>query len=192
MANLVEEAKAGNVAGVRRELDAGANIDQLDSGKDTALTWSAFNGHTEVVRLLIDRGANINIPNVHGALPYRLAKDYNHPEAAQLIEIAAMGPRESWQKAGTSSVAHVGLYADIGQRLTTVFNFKSRDRIIIAENISKGTQGVSAATSFESLPQGVVEEALEQFEKLGGVADRDFVLNGTTALGKPKLRAAGG
>lgn len=187
MGNLIEEAKAGNVEGVRRELDNGADVNQLDNGHDTALTWSSYNGHTEVVRLLLDRGADITITNGGGSTPLKLAQSYNRPEAAKLLEAAASRPREPWNRLGTDSLAHVAVYLEIDKKLTTIFNFSSRERVIIAETINKPAISIGPATSFDDLPQQVVEQALDEFTRKGGKADRDYVLSGASSLNKSKL-----
>ena len=189
MGNIVEESRKGNLEGVRALLDNGADIDTLDADHDTALTWAAYSGHTDIVRLLIDRGADITIPNKGGSTPLQLAQGYNRPAAAALLENAAQRSCESWKEMGASSVAHVGQYPDIDQKLTTIFNFKSRDRVIIAKSISGNMQSVGPATSFDTLPRPLIEEALEQFTRFGGKADRDYVFSGISSMNKPKLKS---
>ena len=189
MGNIVEESQKGNLGGVRALLDNGADINTLDEAHDTALTWAAYSGHTEIVRLLIDRGADMTIPNKGGATPLQLAQGYKRHEAAALLESAALRSCESWKEMGVSSVAHVGKYPDIDQKLTTVFNFKSRDRVIIAKSISGNMQSVGPASSFDTLPRALIEEALEQFTRFGGKADRDYVFSGVSSMDKPKLKS---
>jgi len=50
-------------------LDAGADIDFMSRNNVTALCLSMFMDSDRVARLLIDRGANINLPNIDGNTP---------------------------------------------------------------------------------------------------------------------------
>ena len=47
-------------------LDGGADIDQKDSDGNTALIFAILNTHYDVAKLLIDRGADLNIVNKDG------------------------------------------------------------------------------------------------------------------------------
>ena len=52
-------AETGDVAGMRAWLDAGGDVDQTDPATNqTLLMTAAHEGRTEVVRLLIERGAD--------------------------------------------------------------------------------------------------------------------------------------
>lgn len=51
-------AKTGQVAKVKPLLDAGADVNQVNSGGHTALISAAVRGHAEVLRLLLARGAD--------------------------------------------------------------------------------------------------------------------------------------
>lgn len=53
-------AQAGDIDEIRRQLDAGRNVDVVDSSGSTALMCAADNGQAEIVRFLLERGADIN------------------------------------------------------------------------------------------------------------------------------------
>ena len=61
---LVEElwaaAREGSVDRVRKALDAGAPVDAGNRYQATALMFASDRGHAEVIRLLIERGADVN------------------------------------------------------------------------------------------------------------------------------------
>ena len=59
---LVKAAKQGKVGEVEALIDIGAKVNQLVPNYDTALSQAVENGHLEVVRTLLDEGAD---PNVH-------------------------------------------------------------------------------------------------------------------------------
>jgi ankyrin repeat protein len=57
---FVESARNGNTTTVALFLDAGMNPDVKDSNGQTALIAAATAGHIEVVRLLLDKGAQVD------------------------------------------------------------------------------------------------------------------------------------
>lgn len=59
--DLHRAASKGNLAGVNAALSAGADINSIDSRGITALYWSANQGHIEVARLLLQKGADPNL-----------------------------------------------------------------------------------------------------------------------------------
>ena len=77
---LLRSANNGDLAGVQRAIDSGADINVHDttiSGRrDTALMYASKKGHTETVRLLLDHGANPNSQDKYGDTPLILAVAY--------------------------------------------------------------------------------------------------------------------
>ncbi|MFP4374136.1 MAG: ankyrin repeat domain-containing protein [Spirochaetaceae bacterium] len=55
----------------------------------TPLHWAARQGHVEVVRTLIDNGADVNASDVFGRTPLHLA--VSHPEVVELLLDAGAG-----------------------------------------------------------------------------------------------------
>ena len=51
----------------------------------TPLGTSAANGHLGIVKLLIERGADIHAPNGHGLTPYQLSLREGHRKVADLL-----------------------------------------------------------------------------------------------------------
>ena len=56
-------------------LDYGANVDAQDSDKWTPLHAAATCGHLNLVKILINRGANLLAVNTDGNMPYDLCDD---------------------------------------------------------------------------------------------------------------------
>jgi outer membrane protein assembly factor BamB len=94
---LVEElwdaARTGDVARVRAALDKGADVNAKSRYGATALSFAADKGHTEVIRLLLDRKADINVQDTFYSMrPLNMALMNEHIDAARLLlERGSMG-----------------------------------------------------------------------------------------------------
>jgi hypothetical protein len=100
---------------------------------------------------------------------------------------AARETAEAWVKMGDKGIAHVGVYPEAGRKLTDIFNFESRQHVLVNESLKTRIELTTQPVSFDGLPQATLEKALEEFTKVGGEADRDFVLRGVVQLKKNKL-----
>jgi hypothetical protein len=60
--------KTGDIGKLKDALDKfGASIlNERDDGRDTALTWAAWNGKIDAVEFLLARGAGLEAPGMHG------------------------------------------------------------------------------------------------------------------------------
>ena len=58
--NIHEAAKTGNIEAVKQHLAAGADVNALDHEGNTPLFYAVFNDQTKIIRLLIDKGADVN------------------------------------------------------------------------------------------------------------------------------------
>ena len=61
------------------------NVDTTDSLGRTPLHWSSMNGKLEVMKILIDKGANVNAPDHEGGTPLHWSSAYGHIEAMKLL-----------------------------------------------------------------------------------------------------------
>jgi hypothetical protein len=105
----------------------------------------------------------------------------------ELPDALATETSEAWVRMGNKAIAHVGVYPEAGRRLTDIFNFESRQHVLVNENLKTRIELSTQPVSFDSLPQATLEKALEEFTKAGGTADADFVLRGVEQLKKNKL-----
>ena len=65
---------------------AGANINQQDHDDLTALHHAAFKGYMTIAQALIAAGADLNITEIHGFTPLKLAQQHGgHPEMVELL-----------------------------------------------------------------------------------------------------------
>lgn len=81
---LIEATLAGNTDDVRELLQQGTDPNMVYN-TNTALTYAARDGFTEIAGLLIDHGADVNWIDGEGVTPLILASFKNHIELVQLL-----------------------------------------------------------------------------------------------------------
>lgn len=90
---LWQAARTGAVAAVQAELDAGVDVNAATEYQSTALSFACDRGHAEVVKLLLERGANPNIKDkFYNATPLMWAQMGRHYEViTALLQAGAEG-----------------------------------------------------------------------------------------------------
>src|SRR5262245_401156 len=83
---LLKAASAGDLVGVSEALGRGANVNAKDEYSNTSLNWAALWGYGEVVKKLLDAGADIeNKGSGGGMTPLANAASRGHFGVAQLL-----------------------------------------------------------------------------------------------------------
>jgi len=91
---LINGAKTRYVEAVKTAVKAGVNVNfksNDDSGR-TDLIWSSINGHLEMAKFLIEKGADVNTMNNLGQTALTFASRKGHVEIMKLLRQA--GARE--------------------------------------------------------------------------------------------------
>ena len=98
MTALMKAVNQNDVAAVRKLIAQGVNVDELEPNGDAPLVMAAYEGHTEIVRLLLEAGADVKAvdPGMK-ATALHAAAYAGRTEAAKLlvehhIEIDRQGP----------------------------------------------------------------------------------------------------
>jgi uncharacterized protein len=86
---LIESVKTGQLAKVQEALSSGADIHQQDEQGWTPLNWAAGKGDLEVVKLLLDHGADVSRVGRDQRTPYKIALAAKHVDVARLLREAA-------------------------------------------------------------------------------------------------------
>jgi len=83
---LIAAVKKGDLAAIRQRLDQGGDVSAADAKFGvTPLDWAAMRGDTDVVQLLIDRGADVNGSNKDGSTALHGAAFLGRARVAELL-----------------------------------------------------------------------------------------------------------
>jgi hypothetical protein len=93
---------------------------------------------------------------------------------------------ETWVLMGEQKIARVSVHPALKRRLTEIFNFESRERLIISENLRTQAETLSPPVSFDATPEKLLAKALDALRDLGGSAEDDAVFG--TRLPKKTLK----
>lgn len=83
---LVDAVKAGDHAAARQLLAAAANVHQRAEQDWTPLNFAAGKGDLEMVRLLIEHGADVTVTGRDRRRPSAIARAANHAAVAQFLD----------------------------------------------------------------------------------------------------------
>jgi len=85
--SIQDAAKEGNVKAIKQHIAAGTDVNAKGDAESTPLHWAANGGHKEIVELLIDKGADVNVKN-SGKTPLDWATHLDNPNAsAELADL---------------------------------------------------------------------------------------------------------
>ena len=89
-----------DTAAVKRLIASGAEVDEVDDVRNTALTFAARDGQTQIAQLLIQAGADPGWTDGEEVTPLILASFKNHPKIVALLlaqkEKARPGHKDKW------------------------------------------------------------------------------------------------
>jgi ankyrin repeat protein len=90
---LMYACQASHPQTVKFLLENGAEVN-VQSGKQrwTPLMVAAMSGSLESARLLLAHGADAGLEDVHGIAAEQLAREYKHPDIAELLQTSASPP----------------------------------------------------------------------------------------------------
>jgi ankyrin repeat protein len=102
MTALMKAVQRDDAAAVKTLTAKGANVNELDANGDAPLVMAAYKGHTEIVRLLLEAGADLTVvdPDMK-ATALHAAAYAGRTDAAKLlikygIDIDKQGPKNGY------------------------------------------------------------------------------------------------
>ena len=167
-------ASHGKTEFVKALIEAGADKNKPGQDGHTPLHSAIYNNRVDVIEYLLQKGAKADIPNKGGKTALALAEE--NPYIPEKLKQQMKTSTESWVRMGEDRIAHVGVYPEIQKKLTEIFNFSSRERRLISENLVTKTESPPApAESFDGISEDALRKAFDNFKEQGGIADEGFV-----------------
>ena len=163
-------------------LAQGVNRDAVDNYGRTALSYAQQFALTDIVRVLqnpLPPPAPVPVMPVVPPKPVAVQAPAPAPvPVAAPLPAATATPLtddDSWILSGKTGVIHATVYPALSRRLTEIFNFETRERIAITENLALKTETMAPHEPFDSITDEALRKAFAEFRRLGGSADEDKV-----------------
>lgn len=204
---LVEACKAADIALVQKLVSEGADINQ--PGKSGPLFYAAHNGHAELIKWLIENGADANGLNGKNSTPLMAAAQQGRLEAVKILLMAGADSARknndnmtargyaansekknvvAWLDRNPEEVIFSRKVAD--RTLQEIFNFTHKERVTF---IRKGPDGAVEAVTRHSFSEiadkSALRRAFAEYRKYGGKRREEEVFFNAIAksvLPKPK------
>ncbi len=143
---LLAATRKGDLAGVKKLLDEGANVNARTRYDSTPLFFACDRGHLEIARLLIDRGADVNVKdNFYNASALTWAMSKKHePLVALLVEKGADVSEALYGSIQEGDAALFGLILEKG-KLTQA----TLDEALLAATVLKNEKNAGMAKQLE-------------------------------------------
>lgn len=172
-------------------------LHQKNSEGDAPLHMAARKGHAEITAMLIDAGADATLKNGKNRTPLYLAQANNHndvvailgrlhdtvplppPPMPQRVQAEAGGAADQaagkWHVLAPDRIAHIVIEDAIQYRITEIFNFATRERTRIYQNLQ--TRAESAETrGFDDIAERTpLARALGELQARGGTVPADAI-----------------
>ena len=95
------------------------------------------------------------------------------PSFSISFEPEAVEESETWKRSGRHRPTHV--FETPGRRLTEIFNFETRERITLSENLALKAETMGPRETFDTLSSQALARAFNEFIRAGGSAEPEHV-----------------
>lgn len=194
--------------GVSYLINQNVNVNAADEQGVTPLHLAAARGDAEVIKVLVNAGADIHAVTKAGKTVWDFAvdagKDYQaqvlkadaakdivarqkkaeEKRAVEEVKQAEKKPADPWQLLSPDRVAFSSVERGLGYKLTEIFNFSARTYTQITHNMTTKSESVVMKTFDEFSDKTSLEKAHTALQRLGGTAENTLI--GGPMLEKPK------
>ena len=181
---LFEAARTGDRARVVQLLDSGVDVNAATRYGVTAVGFAASMGHLEIVRLLVERGANVNVTDsFYGSRPVDFARRGGHKAVIDFLQPLTADTRKPAGTTTTITLSQSQLRAFEGN-----YQSASSGAAVAVEATDRGlTLAADGQPTLQLRPieerRFIVENTPEMtvaFSGRGGIIERLVITRGTT------------
>ena len=83
--SILDAVDLRNIEAVKQYITAGTDVNTKDEDGRTALHLAAYNGHTEIAKLLLANNADVNVMDAVGQTPLNIAAGNGDTELVELL-----------------------------------------------------------------------------------------------------------
>jgi hypothetical protein len=180
----------------------GAAIDRLSDYQWAPIHNAAYHGHFDIVVDLLKAGADPNLRTSEGKTAYGWALARSHPEVAELLEpymkkvvdfavehnLKTEQPAEKpegWAVLSPQQIARTETHAQLGYRLTDIFNFRDRERLRIVNNLATKADQVESRSFDDFADKASIETARLALQARGGMVPETELTDRLNKLPRP-------
>lgn len=183
-------AHNGDLDAAKALVEKGVLLDVRNTKDErTATYYAVASDRGAMLEFLIGAGARTDIPGKDDVTPAKLAAE-KYPRLQKIIETTVRGTPvaadlaapaapaanenkpaasgETWALMNPVTIAKIAEMPALNRKITEIFNFESRERLIISENLKTGLETLGAAESFNTLGDAVLARAADELKKAGG------------------------
>lgn len=173
---LHKAAMAGEADVVKALVEAGADVNvRTREFEDTPLHFAITSGRRGVAEYLVANKARIDIAGKDGKTQQQLAKDIG-PKMLDVVDPGHAAreykppppPSETWDIVNPVSISKISTIPALHRKITEIFNFETQERVTISQNTKTNAETITPAEPFAELSEGVLEQAAEKLQLLGG------------------------
>ena len=197
--HLIQDAIRGDdLVLIEKMIQKGFDINLAERGTgQTSLHFAAENKKFAAVQLLLRKRADVTLRNSEGLTAAEVPSNeairrlFKIPETSPPPPATEIKDKE-WILLSPERVAHVQLDTPIGQKVTDVFNFTARERMITVQNTETKVEYGLMKSFDEIADKTPVERAWQELRKLGGTADESLITASPRKLKSLKDPGMGG
>ncbi len=155
---------------IRELVRHGIGLEAVGRNGYTALHMAAAEGNGDVVKTLVELGADIHARDEKMNTPADLAEEKKHIGLANFLR-QQMGSgavtENGWRKVSDDEIAFVSDKKAVSYRLTEIFNFATQEATLLARNLETGSESVTIR-NFNLCADDVLRTAAQQLQQQGG------------------------